>query len=780
MADLSFDDLIPKAPASTKQGLSFDDLVPKPAPRSQGGMGGFRANVQRAFETPTDWQEVGKGGAKNLEELGEQWRQFGIGAAAAIPGTFGDIEALAKLPFKAKGYGAGVDWIPDLPTTEQIPGMLGIEEPSPEMAKERGAGAFAGGLYGPAALEKLLGKGIRSLAGGAPSLRSAKIAEEAEKAGLKVSSGQAREIEPKGKALDQVDQREINRMASAETGKVADSVDQEFVRERFETLGKDYQKAYNRTFKIDEGTANVLKNIIRDEIAVSPAGSSEVAGIADNITRRWESAKQKAAELAAFKMMQGQVSSMRKGERADAWITKRFGPGERIDAPELTPEVMREIGVRGYTNVRSIAAHDAPEWAKGVQSVIEDLTEKLGLRVRPGVYVGEGPGAYGWASPTGHIFINERLMKKPADALATGLHEFGHQAEFQLFKYAPSEIKQGINEAWSRDRSAFLKKKNIEELRPITAEKYNEFTKSFVPKSGEDIKYYLGFQEWFAEQASRYLTTAKAPVTISEKFFKGIADMWRSIYQRVTGHTPLAKEVEDFMKSNWEGKLINEEAVRTIYQTPEKGVAAAAPSAIDPVFGPVIADIPGEELRRLRSAISTKAANATDGNIRYQARQVLHAIDDAIEKSNPKISAKLKELNRKYRATMTLHEMQMGNHGAINTAGHVSPEAVGAFLAKEGRAGYSHPFEKIGRFGTGLKMRSVTQGNEVEADVIRQLIDRSGRVVRYLAAPLAYPMGRARRAVQRMIPGGVPEPVPMRPLTITPATAGKFVPSEEQ
>jgi hypothetical protein len=66
----------------------------------------------------------------------------------------------------------------------------------------------------------------------------------------------------------------------------------------------------------------------------------------------------------------------------------------------------------------------------------------------------------------------------------------------------------------------------------------------------EQIKYWTGFAEWFADNVSRWATTADKPLTITEKFFARIAQMMRDLVAIVTGRKyPPNKKVAAFLES---------------------------------------------------------------------------------------------------------------------------------------------------------------------------------------------------------------------------------------
>jgi len=787
MADLSFDDLIPQQPSGGSKELDFGDLVPKAEPEGR-FRGGYKRQVREAFERPAV-----KPAAPTGEELKEKWKDVAVGTAQGLPagvlGLPGDIEALGRLPLKP----FGVSQETFVPTSGDIATKFFGEAETPQQAGGRALGSFLSGSFAPGAISKA-GSFIKEGAIGRPSIRGAKVAAEAEAEGLPVAARQVRGKEPIGEPLSLKEQEKINEEVSKITGASTKSIDPEFVQGRIDSLGKTYNKIYEGEFNIGENVAAAAKAIAQEEAAIGAAGDAGVASIARNIFGRWNKAREDAEALAQqqqiMQVIKGQQTAMKRGTGAPAGsggevVIKKFGPGERVDAAPLTDDLLRAYNAGDHTNVRPITAADAPAWASDVNKVLTELTENLGLRVRPGIYVGNGAGSYGWAHPYGHIFLNEKLLTKPKDALATALHEFGHVVEFQLFEQAPPALKKAINEAWAASKVEG-KGKTVEQLRPISADKYGPEHKGMIPKTAKDKEYYLGFKEWYAEQVSRWLTTKQQPITIVDKFFKGVADTWKKIYEKVTGYLPMAQTTDEFMKLNWNGKLINEETTLKIFQAleqPKTPTGVPIGGTVDTAKNialsePVIAKIDGKDLQRLRSYISNRAANHPDGNVRFQARRVLKQIDDAIEQTNPAKKALLQDTNKKYRATLTLRDLQKGGDASLN-AGNISPQTLGRAIQADGYE-LTHPLSKYGQYGNVLRMRSATQGPEYSPDPIRSLLSRGGRVIRYLGGPLTPLYESAQRRFQRkMTPGAPPEVTPGYGVPAA-AAAGRTLPTPEE
>ena len=739
---------------------------------------GLRGQIRAAEERPFERIKPA-----TAEELAGQWQEVGKGAVSGTLGTPGDIEYLGRLLGRAVRLPISKETF--IPTTEDVEKILDYAPPAtPEEAKSRKVGQFLGGVFGPSVVSKPFRYAAESKLVGRPGVTQAELAAQAEREGLKVRAPQARYEDPIGMPLSRENQVQVNKAISDITGKESSTVDPKFIKNRMEDLGKKYDKAYSGQIQIDKNIADSMKEIADFEKAIDPAGSAQILKTAENLSARWDRAYMEAVAQATQQQLLKTMSQQRRqmGRGIGDVIDYTFKPGERIDAAPLTREILESYGTRP-TNVRLLTAEDAPVWAKDVNSVITELTEKLGLRVRPGVYVGRGGDAYGWAHPYGHIFLNEDLLKSGKDAIATAIHEFGHHAEFQLFNHAAPEVKTAIGNAW-REHMAASVGKTIEQYRPVTAEKYAPESRGRVPQTAEELKYFAGFPEWFAEQTSRWITTAKQPITVVEKFFKGIADMWKAIYQRVTGYVPLADDVKKFMEANWEGKAINETVVQKILKAPE---GAAPGTIVDPTVvavtkpikpvGPVIAKIDGNEFQALRNKIA-KTARDGDKLNRPRARELLRQLDDAMANTNPEIAAQLKKINQQYRATMALRELELSGDPSI-LRGQVNPQALGKMIAQEGSA-ITHPLAKYGQYGTGLGMRSAAAGAEAQADIIKALVSGATRLGKALTTPIiSTPSDIARRAIQRRM---TPVEQPRQPKFRTTAAglAGKATQDQEK
>ena len=473
--------VVSESPATS----SWDVAEEKPARATSKPRGGFASQVGAALSGQAD-QPVE---VPTARELGQEYTEVAKGVPSGALGTLGDIETLLRRG--GRKLGADIDPESFLPTSERVGTYLFDETPSDEkLAKSRQIGYLLGGLIGPGELVKAL-KGAGEFAIGSEGAVQSKFAKEFEKRGYQLEPGQVREkkrVESPGYGTkaENINRDLANTEVATQTGAVPKDkkLTPEFLEQRSKDLGNKYDQIFKRDFDIDENFASQLDEISKFERSVN--GSGEIAAAANNLKNRYIAAKQEAEEQAILRIMKGQRTGLKRGvgelPPGFKYETKEFKPGEVIDAQPLTREWLEYYNSSNHRNVRPITDATAPEWAKDVNSVITELTDKLGLRVRPGVYVGEAKGAYGWASPHGHIFLNENALKNGQDALATALHEFGHMTEFQLLEQAPKDVKQAINEAW-KDSLKEGKGKTVEQLRPVSASKYGTEHKNMIPYS---------------------------------------------------------------------------------------------------------------------------------------------------------------------------------------------------------------------------------------------------------------------------------------------------------
>lgn len=725
--------------------MAFDPTTAKPLPGGfdpstakvdQGGGAAFgiypkqRATPSRP-ETKEAVQKGAESAAAGLETLGffppSEEKEFDVGRV----GTAAELGAGAGLagPKALEKIGKGMRYVPYAPvkaagrgvqalgkalgttpvTSRMLTGGAGFAaaDVGGQLAEQAGLPGVVGMYGGAKALEQAPRalSAVGRMAVGTTQPEIANIAKWAESKGIVLEPAQLRKDRPLAspgfrEAEKAKNEKIVTELASAPTGKTTENITPSFVGERIKELGKDYDKIFERSFTIDSDLVKTIRDMKNFEVSVGPAGVGEVTRTADNIIRRFNeemiASQQKNIENRIKRIMQ----------------TQQRGGVEPITRLK-----------KDWPTIRDSSAKDAPVWMGDVEKTIKELSDNLGLKTTPKVWASapRREGLYGMATGDGNIVINDRLNME--GAVATALHEFGHQAEFQLFIHAPKNQRDAVVKAFNDQMASIpVGVKTVEQHRPLTAAKYPEESRKGIPQTGFEKGYLRDFSEWFAEQTSRWITTTKAPTDTVEKFFAKVADSWKKIYQRVVGHIPLVSEVDKFFRANWRGDLIEQVGAE----------AGAVSAAAEPAIAEgVLAKIKGDELQRLRSNMQRLARTAPNGEDRNAAAEFVKALDEGLGRYDPASLKKLQETNRMYAATAALRD---GIEQGFVIGGKISPQGLGEYLAKTaygyGSGTTRHPLYELGYAGRALNLRSRAEGVDYPGyDAVAALLGRGRQAV---------------------------------------------------
>jgi hypothetical protein len=130
-------------------------------------------------------------------------------------------------------------------------------------------------------------------------------------------------------------------------------------------------------------------------------------------------------------------------------------------------------------------------------------------------------------------------------------HELGHAIQNIAYDNAPQETKDAIKteyEQWLASTKGKTGRELIQMLRNReTADTQMLSVRENQPAS-ELRPYWTSFNEWFADNVSRWASTNEKPLSVTEKFFSKVAQMMRDLVAVVTGRKyPPAKTVADFL-----------------------------------------------------------------------------------------------------------------------------------------------------------------------------------------------------------------------------------------
>jgi len=189
------------------------------------------------------------------------------------------------------------------------------------------------------------------------------------------------------------------------------------------------------------------------------------------------------------------------------------------------------------------------------------------------------------------LFVKEGMSEQ--ETLEVMSHELGHIIDKVAFRNAPAATRTAIMDEYDAWLTS-LKGKKLADL--VMSLRNRAMAEGMETKGIDDIEiskmsaldrqYWMGFNEWFADNVSRWATTADKPLTITEKFFSKVAQMMRDLVAIVTGRKfPPAKAVADFLEAMGPGSadmwLQKPSAVKGAVQPLQNAVSYTTESLID-------------------------------------------------------------------------------------------------------------------------------------------------------------------------------------------------------
>lgn len=172
-----------------------------------------------------------------------------------------------------------------------------------------------------------------------------------------------------------------------------------------------------------------------------------------------------------------------------------------------------------------------------------------------------------------------------AAVYATLAHEFGHVVKTERFDSAPALTQLGLVTAYEKFRTDA---RQFEKLRDAITQRDNFISAYFnVRRIGEQNllnmapeqrQYWLGFEEWFAEQVAKWMTTDEKPLNFVDRFFSALGKQIREIYAAFRMKFGLAARPEQLV-ADWLNSLIEEPQLGvfdTMARMEERTKAAAA------------------------------------------------------------------------------------------------------------------------------------------------------------------------------------------------------------
>ena len=206
---------------------------------------------------------------------------------------------------------------------------------------------------------------------------------------------------------------------------------------------------------------------------------------------------------------------------------------------------------------------DQRNLASEFEGLPEDLKEPMMKKLGPL----STRGVAGFAKETAKGFVLSAPKTKEGTVVGVKAvthlaHEVGHYLHEQYLNTAPESLKKEVRNEYER-----WKRKNKVEIAPNKSVRVRRSPFSLMFESIERFKtredkllstktptgqsmkeYESSFNEWFADQVAKALTTSEQSISQVEQYFKNIGKMFRTLLQRVTGTDFMPTEiVRDFV-----------------------------------------------------------------------------------------------------------------------------------------------------------------------------------------------------------------------------------------
>jgi len=153
-----------------------------------------------------------------------------------------------------------------------------------------------------------------------------------------------------------------------------------------------------------------------------------------------------------------------------------------------------------------------------------------------------------WRGAGQHIIVSGAVTDGSLSSLknlSTLSHEVGHVIKTEFFDNAPANVKDKIlaaHAAWVKENEQDISsgKLNRSKRLPIGQAIFGKKVGAFdigekTPTGGSLVEYLLSFDEWFANETAKALTSRETPIGTVEKFFADLAAMMRKLAKKIAG-----------------------------------------------------------------------------------------------------------------------------------------------------------------------------------------------------------------------------------------------------
>ena len=145
--------------------------------------------------------------------------------------------------------------------------------------------------------------------------------------------------------------------------------------------------------------------------------------------------------------------------------------------------------------------------------------------------------------PNGDYYISFTKSTSKTQMLETLAHELGHVHQREKYDNASPELQNSIRqefEKWLLTQKGKTARELVDALRAKTSAKGTNVVEG---RMASDLKpYWRSFDEWYADQVSRWATTDEKPISVVEKFFARLGRALRAFFSNLKNSRYLANE----------------------------------------------------------------------------------------------------------------------------------------------------------------------------------------------------------------------------------------------
>lgn len=217
-------------------------------------------------------------------------------------------------------------------------------------------------------------------------------------------------------------------------------------------------------------------------------------------------------------------------------------------------------------SIAQLGAADLMAAGRRIGKVIEALRRAMGMRIPITIDlhdVASPRNIYGLTTrePTGYkidLWLPPHTDSGAEGLFSTAAHEFGHVVMFHFFDRAPIAVKNGIADAFNVFRQSLPPGASMNQLGLLRHTAIENFYGSLwyepdiplLSLTPERQRYWAGFEEWFAEQVSRWAASSVKPQTITEKFFASLNRRILETLQKFQAKLPLERAISNIDVTN--------------------------------------------------------------------------------------------------------------------------------------------------------------------------------------------------------------------------------------